>query len=191
MRPGQAARLGAALFGRVLHPYVRPMKPIRSLHCCGIGASALVLSAALALPTLAAGAAGGTLHVVVDNVRGATGRVHVDLCSESQFLKDCTLVADAPARPGATIVTLAGVKPGRYAAQVYYDQNGNGKVDRALFGVPKEGVGFSNDAPIKLAPPKWGDAAFSYDGHETTIRLKLRYFIGPDYVPPRSTTATR
>lgn len=176
------------------YPYVRPMKPIKSLHRLGMGASALVLSAALALPTLAAGApgaSGGTLHVVVDNVRGATGRVHVDLCTESQFLKECTLVADAPARPGATIVTLAGVRPGRYAAQVYYDQNGNGKLDRALFGVPKEGVGFSNDAPIKLAPPKWRDAEFAYDGHETTIRLKLKYFVGPDYVPSRSTTAAR
>lgn len=122
----------------------------------------------------------GVLHVAVDNVRDRTGHVHVDLCTQPQFLKDCPISANAPAHTGLTTVTLAGLKPGRYAAQVFYDQNGNGKVDRALFGVPKEGVGFSNDARIKLAPPKWEEAVFDYDGQEKTIRLKLRYFMGPD-----------
>lgn len=130
----------------------------------------------------------GTLRVTIDNVRGAKGHVHVDLCTEDQFLKDCPVAADAPARPGQSVVTLTGVKPGRYAAQVFYDENGNHKVDRALFGVPKEGVGFSRDARIGLGPPKWADAVFDYDGHEQSIRLKLRYFIGPNYTGPGSTT---
>ena len=143
----------------------------------------------MALVALGAGAAAardgadGTLHVAIDNVRGAKGRVHVDLCTQAQFLKDCPLAADAPAHPGVTLVTLSGVKPGRYAAQVFYDENGNHKVDRALFGLPKEGVGFSRDARIGLGPPKWQDAVIDYDGHERTIRLRLRYFIGPDYTP--------
>lgn len=135
------------------------------------------------LPLLAIGAApapGGVLHVLVDNVRDHTGRVHVDLCTQAQFLKDCPVAADAPARVATTVVTLTGVKPGRYAAQVFYDQNGNGRVDRALFGIPKEGVGFSRDAKIRFAPPSWEEAVFDYDGQERTIRLKLRYFIGPD-----------
>ena len=80
------------------------------------------------------------------------------------------------------------MRPGRYAAQVFYDENGNHKVDRALFGIPKEGVGFSRDARIKLGPPKWADAVFDYAGGEQIIRLKLRYFIGPDYA---GKTATR
>lgn len=145
----------------------------------------LLVPILLAIAPVAATAQSGTLRVVVDNVRSAKGHVHVDLCTEQQFLKDCTVAADAAARPGATVVTLSGLKPGRYAAQVFYDENGNRKVDRALFGVPKEGVGFSRDAPIRLGPPKWGEAAFDYDGREQTIRLRLRYFIGPDYKPAR------
>lgn len=146
----------------------------------GISASGLALGAT----TAAAGAgADGTLHVTVDNVRGTKGRVHVDLCTEAQFLKDCPIAADIAARPGVSVVTLNGVRPGRYAAQVFYDENGNHKVDRALFGLPKEGVGFSRDARIGLGPPKWQDAVIDYDGHEQTIRLRLRYFIGPDYKP--------
>ncbi len=139
-----------------------------------------MLLAALPLLALGAGQPAGVLHVMVDNVRDRTGRVHVDLCTRDQFLGDCRVAADAPAHVALTTVTLRGVKPGRYAAQVFYDQNGNGKVDRALFGIPREGVGFSNDAKIRLGPPKWEDTVFDYDGQERTIRLRLRYFLGPD-----------
>ncbi len=139
-----------------------------------------VLVAGLPLFLVGATTPTGTLQIEVGNVRAATGAVHVEVCTESLFLKDCPLTSDAPARIGATIVTVRDLPPGRYAVQAFYDQNGNKKVDRALFGIPKEGVGFSNDARIGLGPPKWADALFDYDGRPQTIRLKLRYFSGPD-----------
>ncbi|MEG3147319.1 DUF2141 domain-containing protein [Sphingomonas sp. RT2P30] len=139
--------------------------------------------ALLALSSLAvigAAPAPAVLHVDVSNVRGHTGTVHVDICTQAQFLKDCPRSADAAAVVGVTRVTLNGLPPGRYAAQVFYDENGNHKVDRALFGIPKEGVGFSNDAKIRFSPPKWEEAMFDYDGGSRVIKLRLRYFIGPD-----------
>ncbi|MBA3898007.1 MAG: DUF2141 domain-containing protein [Sphingomonadaceae bacterium] len=136
------------------------------------------LGALVPFLAIAAASPAGALHIEVGNVRGHTGRVHVDICTQAQFLKDCPISGDAPARMGTTVVTLAGLRPGRYAAQVFYDENGNGKIDRALFGIPKEGVGFSNDAKIRLSPPRWEDAVFAFDGRETTIRLNLRYFLG-------------
>jgi uncharacterized protein (DUF2141 family) len=140
-------------------------------------APGLALAGAL---TIGAAPAPGTLQIEVTNVRAQTGSVHADICTQAQFLKDCSRSADAPARVGTTVLTLTGLKPGRYAAQVYYDQNGNHKVDKAMFGIPKEGVGFSNDAKIRMAPPKWEEAMFDYDGRARTIRLRLRYFSGPD-----------
>jgi len=120
----------------------------------------------------------GKLRVVVTNVRAATGKVHVDICREREFLKDCALSAEVPAIVGTTVVTVPALPPGRYAVQATYDQNGNGKVDRALFGIPKEGVGFSRDARISFGPPKWQDAAFDHDGNDQAITLRLRYFLG-------------
>lgn len=115
----------------------------------------------------------------VDNVRNARGRVHVDLCPEAKFLSDdCALSGDAPARPGTTVVMVLNVPPGRYAAQVFHDENNNHKVDRALFGIPKEGIGFSRDAPISLGPPKWRDAVFEHRQDGQVIRLKMRYYLG-------------
>lgn len=116
-----------------------------------------------------------TLQVAVTNVRGSTGRVHVDLCLQKEFLKNCQIFAEAKAVKGTTVVTIANVPPGDYAAQITYDENGNGKVDRGLFGIPKEGVGFSRDAPIRLGPPRWQDAVVAVTA-DRTITARLRYF---------------
>jgi len=137
--------------------------------------------ALLGLPLLAAGGADtrGVLTIDVGNVRIAKGVVHIDVCPEVKFLKDdCPWTGNARARLGDTRVTVANLPAGRYAVQAFLDENGNGEVDRALFGIPKEGVGFSNDAKIRLGPPKFAEAAFAFDGNARTIRLNLRYFMG-------------
>lgn len=117
-----------------------------------------------------------TVEIVVQNVRNARGSVHVDLCQESEFLKDCPLSGSAPAQPGSVTIRIANVPPGHYAAQAFHDENDNHKVDRGLFGIPKEGVGFSNDAKIKFGPPKFMEAAFDHGGARQQISFSLRYF---------------
>jgi uncharacterized protein (DUF2141 family) len=136
----------------------------------------------LALPLVSAAPTPppGTLIINVDNVRTANGTVHVDVCPEAKFLNDgCPWKGNAKARVGLTSVIVTGLKPGRYAVQAFLDENGNGEVDRGIFGMPKEGVGFSNDAKIRFGPPKFAEAAFGYDGAGQAIHLNLRYFLGP------------
>jgi len=141
-----------------------------------------VAVAALAGVALAGAAAAspppGELTVRVSNVRNAKGVVRIGLCPQAAFLKpDCPYEAAVPAHTGVTTLTLRGVVPGAYGLQVFHDENANHKVDKALFGLPKEGVGFSNDAPIRMAPPKWSDAVFAVAGGAQTIQVKMRYFL--------------
>jgi uncharacterized protein (DUF2141 family) len=138
-----------------------------------------ILAPALLLPAAAPPSVPAPLVVEVSNVRAATGQVHIDVCPEALFLKDgCPVSLAAPAHPGMTTLTVRALPPGRWAVQAFYDENGNGRVDRALFGIPKEGVGFSRDAPIRLSPPKFADAVFDHGETPQLLRLKLRYFLG-------------
>jgi uncharacterized protein (DUF2141 family) len=148
---------------------------------------ATVLSLAFALLTPAARSAAADtaptpeataadLRVQVGGVKSAQGHVRVDVCVSSEFLKDCHYSASAPAARGVTTVLVRDVPPGVYAVQAYHDRNDNHAVDRNIFGLPTEAVGFSNDAPIRMAPPKFKSAAFDYDGGEKTITLQLRHF---------------
>ena len=131
------------------------------------------LAAGTALPAHAA-----TLTIDVGNVRNARGHVHIDACPQDRFLKDdCPYSGEAAAQPGVTNVTIRNLPPGRYALQAFHDENDNHRVDRALFGIPREGVGFSNDARISLGPPKWADAMVAVTG-DARLHLNMRYFLG-------------
>src|SRR5438552_3406736 len=58
--------------------------------------------------------------------------------------------------------TRAGV----YAVACFHDENGNGKLDTGLFGIPKEATAASNDAKGTMGPPKFNDAKFSFPGND-------------------------
>ena len=127
----------------------------------------------------------GSVTVDVSNVRSNRGRVHVDICPQARFLEDsCPYSDEAPAHAGTVTVIVHGVPAGQFAAQAFHDENANGDIDRAMFGIPKEGVGFSRDARIRFSPPKWRDAVFSHDGRAGRIHFALRYFMGPSGPPP-------
>ena len=128
---------------------------------------------------VAAPASSEPLQVVVWNLKRAIGTVRVAICTPATFLKtDCPWegVAQANGNAQGTVVTIAGVPPGVYAAQVFQDENDNHEVDRNVLGIPKEGVGFSNDAPIRLKAPSFAEASFEYAGEGMTLRVKLRHF---------------
>jgi len=135
----------------------------------------LALLVLLAPSIVAATPSGAPIEVTVGNVASATGNIHVDICPQAQFLtSDCPSFTTVPARMGTTVVVIPNVPPGHYASQVFQDLNRNGKIDRGLFGIPKEPVGFSNDAPIHMAPPRWDAAVFTHGDEPQRIALKLR-----------------
>ena len=51
-----------------------------------------------------------------------------------------------------------------YAIGIFVDKNYNNKMDRNLFGVPKEQFGFSNNAKGNFGPPSFKDASFVVSG---------------------------
>ena len=135
----------------------------------------IALFATLPMLVAATAPSGAPIEVAVGNVTSAAGNIHVDICARPQFLtSDCIYFATVPAKVGTTVVVIPNVPPGHYASQVFHDRNGNGKIDRGLFGIPKEPVGFSNDAPIHMAPPKWDAAMFVHGSEPQHIALTLR-----------------
>lgn len=144
-----------------------------------LAAAALMLVPVAFGGGLAARAASGhSVTVIVTNVRNNAGHVHVDVCPQGLFLKDnCPYMADAPAHAGTTRVVVNGVPAGDYGIQATHDENDNHKVDRNFLGMPKEGIGFSRDAPIHLSPPSWKDAVISVRG-DASFSLRMRYMLG-------------
>ena len=126
---------------------------------------------------VAAPAQAATITVTVTGVRNANGHVLVAICPRANFLQpDCPWHGLAVAHPGNTSVTIDHVPPGTYAAQAYHDEDNNQRLERSFFGLPKEGMGFSNDAPMRFGPPSFDTASFNLNADSSAIHFKLRYY---------------
>jgi uncharacterized protein (DUF2141 family) len=121
---------------------------------------------------------GSDIEVVVSGIRSAQGLVHVDVCPEARFLNSCPYTAEVPAKAGVVTVVLRNVPPGHYAVQAFHDANANHDLDQNFIGIPKEGIGFSNDAMPRLMRPKFKVAAFDHGTTPQRIPVTVRYFLG-------------
>lgn len=70
---------------------------------------------------------------------------------------------------------FAGIQPGTYAVSLFHDENSNGKLDTNFLGIPREGVGASNNAKGHFGPPKFHDAAVSYPGGHMDLKIVITY----------------
>ena len=131
------------------------------------------------LGVLACGdARAAVVEVSVQGVRNDHGHVLVALCTKAEFLHPhCAWRGRAAAKAGTVVVSIPDVPVGTYAAQGFHDENDNGRLDRNILGLPKEAMGFSNDAPMRMGPPKFDMAAFEVGaGPVTRIGFSLRYY---------------
>jgi uncharacterized protein (DUF2141 family) len=122
-------------------------------------------------------AADAPITVTIWSLRVPGGSVRVDVCTRETFLRsNCPYSGTAPAQVGETTVTVADVPPGVYAIQAYHDINDIGRLDQGPFGVPREGLAFSNDAPIGVRGPNFDRAAFTHGEDPQNLRLRLHHF---------------
>ena len=120
------------------------------------------------------------ITVTVTNMRNAHGVVRACMTHAEKSFPQCRGVPSArsasiAAREGKVMVKFTGVEPGQYAIALLHDENGNGKADRALGMMPKEGFGFSRDAPVRMGPPSFSDAAFDVTDDDRAMTIKMRY----------------
>lgn len=67
------------------------------------------------------------------------------------------------------------IPAGDYAAAVFHDLDNNGELRTNFLGLPREPIGFSRDARIRMGPPSYEDAVFSVKPGETiTLTIILR-----------------
>ncbi|WP_349513339.1 DUF2141 domain-containing protein [Erythrobacter sp. NFXS35] len=141
----------------------------------------IALALAVVAGTLgAAPALADEVVITVIDLRSSKGVVRACMTTREDIFPKC--IKD----PGAhrtvvpagekVVIRFGNVKPGNYAIALLHDENENGKADRSL-GMPREGYGFSRDAPVKMAPPKFRDAVFAQGEGTNRMTIRMRYFL--------------
>lgn len=116
------------------------------------------------------------LTVRVDDIRSAKGKLLLAVYDSVDGWngKAKPVAADAQAVSGdSATFHFADLATGTYAISVMHDENGNGKLDSNVMGMPIEGYGFSND-PKVMRKATFDEAAFAVGEKGTTIELHLR-----------------
>ncbi len=143
----------------------------------------LVTAALLAAPAaqLSARPSGTQVVIEVTNLRSTDGVVRACMTRDSARFPRCQDAAQGyrtvvPAGHAATL-RFNNVQPGTYAIALLHDENDNGKADRVLGMMPREGFGFSNDAPVNMGPPSFGDAAVRVGSSAMHQTIRMRYML--------------
>jgi uncharacterized protein (DUF2141 family) len=121
---------------------------------------------------------------------GAAVRLDVSAFRNADGALGCRLFSDGKGFPDGegtktTRAAISGTKascefgslpPGTYAVVVIHDENGNGRLDRNLLGIPSEGYGVTNNRTYAMTSPKWDESTFSLAvGEPLVLRVVLRY----------------
>lgn len=72
-------------------------------------------------------------------------------------------------------VSLGPLKSGRYAMSLLHDENADQKLNTGLFGIPREGVGFSRNPRISRKL-KFEETSFDFKPSTPTVPITVKYF---------------
>jgi uncharacterized protein (DUF2141 family) len=143
------------------------------------GSFALLVPLAAALCGAAPGEAVQPVSITVQNLRSMRGDMLVCIARQPRHFPDCSKDPDQrhfTVRATAGPIPLAALPPGDYAIAIIHDENGNGKLD-TFAGVPREGVGFSRNPPIRFGAPSFQSARFTIAGSPVRQDVKVKYFL--------------
>jgi uncharacterized protein (DUF2141 family) len=122
----------------------------------------------------------GTLDVSVTGLRSSKGNVLICLTANPKYFPDCgkdpKAMKQSVATAHAGAVQFGGIVPGTYALALVHDENGNNKMDIALF-IPKEGFAFSRNPAVVFGPPKFAAAAFAIGAGQNVQRVTMKYML--------------
>lgn len=131
-------------------------------------------------PAQAGSSMPSSILVQIGGLRSNRGQILACMTANPKTFPDCqkdpnALHLTVPALNGET-VQFKDVPQGRYAIALFHDENGNGRMDKMMM-LPKEGFGFSRDAPLQFGPPRFGAASFQVGPAQLRTAIKVRYIL--------------
>ncbi len=110
------------------------------------------------------------LTLEVRGIEKAEGYLYVAIYnSEATFMKKPLTVFRIDVKDKVLSIPCQGLPAGTYAVSLFQDENENGKLDTAAFGIPTEKYGFSNDAEGVMGPPAYDKCSFNFTGDMTLV----------------------
>jgi uncharacterized protein (DUF2141 family) len=123
----------------------------------------------------------GSINVHITGLKNLEGKFGVSLFNSKKGFpgkhqQACCSVLKIISSTSETVL-FEHLPYGTYAVSIMHDENNNGKLDTNFIGIPKEGVGVSNNPKIGMGGPKFKDSVFTLDTKELEITVAMKYRI--------------
>ncbi|MFT6198181.1 MAG: hypothetical protein ACJAXY_002527, partial [Nonlabens sp.] len=106
----------------------------------------------------------GLIEVTVRGIQNTEGTIEIGVYDhKSSFLIYGEEIKGAriqPTKKGSLQYIFENLPDGTYAVAVWHDVNANRKIDKNIFGVPKEPYGFSKNVFGPFGPPNFENVSF-------------------------------
>ncbi len=113
------------------------------------------------------------ITVKITNINPISGDLYVGLYnSKATFLKEGYKSIKVTVDSNTALVVFDSIPNGIYAISTFHDANSNKKFDTYIFGIPKEGYSFSNNARGMFGPASYEDASFEIVNEDIKQVLK-------------------
>jgi uncharacterized protein (DUF2141 family) len=124
----------------------------------------------------------GTLVVNVEGLRSDRGTAIVSVFAGPQGFPD-EIAASVRTEylaiaAGRAVATFADLPYGEYAVSVLHDEDGDGRMATGLFGLPREGFGFSGTPDYRFGHPGFAEVSLVLIGAQRELTIGMRYETG-------------
>ena len=117
----------------------------------------------------------GSLKVKLSNIK-ETGKIKIGVYRNGDEFPDAkflvkTLIGEGV--NGQCEVQVEEIPFGSYAIAIYQDVNGNGKLDKGMFGIPSEPFAFSNNFRPKFGGPSFEKCKFDFTKDNQAVQIEM------------------
>ena len=114
------------------------------------------------------------LQLEIAGIKAIQGNIMVAVYDSGEnFLSQKVITSGIFEVTGSTVQGILRLPYGTYGISVFHDQDSNGELNTNLFGIPKEPVGFSNNARGTFGPPDFEQTTFDFLEDRQTIKIKI------------------
>lgn len=118
-------------------------------------------------------------QVKITGIRSPKGKIILNVFKDNETYDDekpCKkFVFDKKSLVNGTLTVKCELEPGIYGITLVDDENENGKIDKNLIRMPKEGFGFSNFFMEKLKKPTFDDFKVDLKSPNNNVEIKVKY----------------
>ena len=117
----------------------------------------------------------GAIILTITGFRSEKGQVKIAVFNDAgKWPKDPAYSSTIDVKGSTVTWRINDVPYGDYAIAIFHDENGNGKMDKNLLGIPVEAYGFSNNRRVTLGPPQWDAVKFPVRNAVAEVSIEVK-----------------